>query len=94
MTESVARVYNQTALSSSPVSGSAITSKTLINPIIPIAFDAVARTPATGELAPAYASGAAKWNGAAETLNPNPTNTKPSAINPRTDDSDQRAAIS
>ena len=67
ITESVANVYNQIALSSADASasGSAMTSNTLIKPIIPIALEAVARTPATGELAPAYASGAAKWNGAA-----------------------------
>ena len=92
-TDRVANVYNQIALSSSPASGNAITSKTLIKPIIPIAFEAVANTPATGELAPAYASGAAKWNGAALTLKPNPTNTNPRAIVPRILASAQFAAI-
>ena len=93
ITERVASVYNQIALSSAPASGRAITSSTLINPIIPIAFDAVARTPATGEFAPAYASGAAKWNGAALTLNPNPTKTNPRARVPRIVESAQFAAI-
>ncbi len=53
ITDKVAIAYNQIALSSEVESGSVMTTKIRIKPIIPIAFDAVAKTPATGEFAPA-----------------------------------------
>ena len=79
-TERIPSATNQIAEPSLD-SGLATINNIRIKPTIPIALLAVANIPATGEFAPAYASGAAKWNGAALTLKPNPTNTNPSAIN-------------
>src|ERR1700690_109597 len=39
----------------------------------PAALEAVERKPETGVGAPSYTSGAQKWNGTIETLNPRPT---------------------
>src|SRR5829696_569614 len=52
-----------------------------INTAKPAAFDAVDKNPATGVGEPSYTSGAQKWNGTIETLNPRPTRTKASTPN-------------
>src|SRR6476659_6354209 len=41
----------------------------------PAAFEAVDKNPDTGVGAPSYTSGAQKWNGPMDTLNPIPTRT-------------------
>src|SRR5258706_15836419 len=43
------------------------------SPAKPAALDATERKAATGTGEPSYGSGAQKWNGTADTLNPNPT---------------------
>ena len=63
-----------------PSFGPAKPTRTRIIATNPIAFDAVASIPAIGAFVPEYASGAARWNGAALTLNPNATSMSPTPI--------------
>ena len=74
ITEITASVPYQNA---APEAGIAMVSRSLNRATKPIAFDAVASTPATIEEEPEYASGIARWNGAAPTLNPNATSIIP-----------------
>src|SRR5262245_12956861 len=52
-----------------------------INTAKPAAFDAVDKKPAIGVGAPSYTSGAQKWNGTIDTLNPIPTRISASTAN-------------
>ena len=74
ITDMTASVPYQNA---APEAGIAIVRRSLNRATKPIAFDAVARTPATMDEVPEYASGIARWNGAAPTLNPNATSIMP-----------------
>ena len=73
----IAKILSVIIHIASEPSGTVIITSTLNNARNPIALDAVARRPDTGEAAPEYASGAARWNGAALTLKPNATSIIP-----------------
>ncbi len=61
------------------LSGSNADRKTRTNAANAAAFTPVDMKPVTEDGAPSYASGVHMWNGTAETLNANPTSSRPSA---------------
>src|SRR4030088_518326 len=66
----------------SPRSGSKADRNTRANAANAAAFTPVDMNPVTAGGAPSYASGVHMWNGTADTLNPNPTSSRPTATSP------------